>query len=59
MRLSQNNIISIIAPNIKSGGGLELLIYLIEHIEKEYVHIQVLVYVDSTLQMIQSSTNVH
>ncbi len=56
--MSQNNIISIIAPNIKSGGGLELLIYLIEHIEKEYVHIQVLVYVDSTLQMIQSSANI-
>lgn len=50
--------ITIVAPNIKSGGGLELLIYLIEYIEKKYRHIKVLVYVDKTLQMIQSTTNI-
>lgn len=48
----------IIAPNIKNGGGLELLIYLIEYIKKEYANINVLVYVDSALQMIQSSKNI-
>lgn len=51
-------ILNIIAPNIKSGGGLELLIYLIEYIEKKYSNIKVIVYVDSRLQIIQSSKNI-
>lgn len=47
--------LNIIAPNIKSGGGLELLIYLLEYIEKEHI---TTVYVDSSLQMIQSKNNI-
>lgn len=48
----------IIAPNIKNGGGLELLLYLIEHIQSKYPNLKCVVYVDSTLKMIQSNGNV-
>lgn len=50
--------INIIAPNIKNGGGLELLLYLVEYIKSEYKNIECVVYVDSSLKMIQSSSNV-
>ncbi len=50
--------IYIIAPNIKNGGGLELLLYLVEYIKSEYKNIKCVVYVDSSLQMIQSNSNV-
>lgn len=50
--------IYIIAPNIKNGGGLELLLYLLDHIKKEYKEIKVIVYIDNSLQMIQSSGNI-
>jgi len=39
-------VINIIAPNIKSGGGEELLEYLLEYIDENYVDIKVNVYVD-------------
>ena len=39
-------VINIIAPNIKSGGGKELLEYLLEYIDENYVDIKVNVYVD-------------
>jgi glycosyltransferase involved in cell wall biosynthesis len=49
--------INIIATNIKIGGGLELLIYLIEHIEKKYPNLKSVVYIDNSLKMIQSAEN--
>ena len=39
-------IINIIAPNIKTGGGKELLEYLLEYIDDNYVDVFVNVYVD-------------
>ena len=39
-------IINIIAPNIKSGGGKELLEYLLEYIDNNYPDILLNVYVD-------------
>lgn len=50
--------INIIAPNIKNGGGLELLLYLLEHIQSKYPNLECVVYVDSSLKMIQSNSNV-
>ena len=53
-----NDEINIIAPNIKSGGGLELLLYLVEYIQSKYPNLKCMVYVDSSLKMIQSNSNV-
>lgn len=50
--------IYIIAPNIKSGGGLELLLYLIEYIKTNHPKLKCTVYADDSLQMIQSSKNI-
>lgn len=51
-------LISIVAPNIKNGGGLELLLYLIEYIKINYPNMKYIVYVDDLLQMIQSNGNI-
>lgn len=50
--------INIIAPNIKNGGGLELLLYLIEHIKVNYPNLKCVVYVDSSIQMLKSNNNI-
>lgn len=47
--------INIIAPNIKNGGGKELLEYLLIHLEDAYKDLNVVVYVDSSLQNITST----
>ena len=44
-------VINIIAPNIKSGGGKELLEYLLEYINDNYEDIMVNVYVDTSFNM--------
>lgn len=49
--------ISIIAPNIKNGGGKELLEYFIEHIEENYLELKVVLYLDSSLCHIHSTSN--
>lgn len=51
-------LIAIIAPNIKNGGGLELLLYLIEYIKTTYPNLKCRVYVDNSFQMIQSNKNI-
>ena len=51
------NNITIVAPNIKNGGGLELLLCLIEHIKVSYPNIRCIVYVDSSIQMIKPYKN--
>lgn len=50
--------INIVAPNIKSGGGLELLLYLIEYIKINFQNLKCTVYVDDSIQIIQSDKNV-
>jgi len=50
--------ISIIAPNIKNGGGLELLLYLIEYIKVSYPSLKCIVYVDSSIQILKSNNNI-
>jgi glycosyltransferase involved in cell wall biosynthesis len=47
--------INIIAPNIKSGGGKELLEHLIIHLENVYKDLKVIVYIDSSLTNITST----
>jgi glycosyltransferase involved in cell wall biosynthesis len=47
--------INIIAPNIKNGGGKELLEYLLIHLEDAYKDLNVVVYVDSSLRNIMST----
>jgi glycosyltransferase involved in cell wall biosynthesis len=47
----------IIAPNIKTGGGKELLEYLIEYIEVNYKNIFLTVYLDSSLNHIKNTLN--
>lgn len=47
----------IMATNIKNGGGLELLCYLVKFIEKNYPNLKHTVYVDSSLKMINSNGN--
>ncbi|WP_324172653.1 glycosyltransferase [Sulfurimonas sp.] len=49
--------INIVAPNIKSGGGKELLEYLLEYLEENYKHIHVTVYLDTSMQHIKASSN--
>jgi glycosyltransferase involved in cell wall biosynthesis len=44
-------VINIIAPNIKSGGGKELLEYLLEYINDNYLDVSVNVYVDTSLNI--------
>ena len=44
-------VINIIAPNIKSGGGKELLEYLLEYIDDNYPDIAVNVYVDTSVNI--------
>ncbi len=50
--------LNIIAPNIKNGGGLELLLYLIEHIKVSYPNFKCIIYVDNSLQMLKSNNNI-
>ncbi len=52
--LNENKLV-IVAPNIKNGGGKELLEYLIEYIEHKYPFIYVTVYIDSSIISINSS----
>lgn len=49
--------INIIAPNIKNGGGKELLEYLLEYLEEKYMTVQVMVYLDSSLSHIKATKN--
>lgn len=51
-------LISIIAPNIKNGGGLELLLYLFEYINDNYPNLKCIIYVDESIQAIQSTKNI-
>jgi glycosyltransferase involved in cell wall biosynthesis len=51
------NKINILAPNIKNGGGKELLEYLLEYLNTNYSNIKVIVYLDSSLSHIISSNN--
>ena len=44
-------VINIIAPNIKFGGGKELLEYLLEYIDDNYADILVNVYVDASFNI--------
>jgi len=48
---------NIIAPNIKNGGGKELLEYLLEHLDQMYKEIMVTVYIDKSLSYIQNTKN--
>ena len=57
MSHSNEKTISIIAPNIKNGGGLELLDYLLFHLENKYDNINVEVYIDKSLSHIKSTKN--
>lgn len=50
--------IHIVAPNIKNGGGLELLLYLIEYLKNNYQNTKSIVYIDNSLHMIGSSENI-
>lgn len=52
-----NKTINIVAPNIKSGGGKELLEYLLEYLDKNYNNIQTVVYLDTLLSHIKSTNN--
>ena len=54
---SDKKTISIIAPNIKNGGGLELLEYLLFHLENKFKDINVVVYIDKSLSHIKSTEN--
>lgn len=49
------NSLNIIAPNIKNGGGQELLEYLLEHLQENYKDVPVTVYLDSSMQHIKES----
>jgi glycosyltransferase involved in cell wall biosynthesis len=52
-----NHQINIIAPNIKNGGGRELLEYLLIHLDEVYKNIDVVVYIDSSLTNILQTNN--
>ncbi len=43
--------IYIIAPNIKTGGGKELLEYMLEYLDNYYIDVNVLVYIDKTFKI--------
>lgn len=47
--------LNIIAPNIKNGGGKELLEYLLEHLQEKYQDVLITVYLDSSMQHIKES----
>ena len=47
--------INIVAPNIKRGGGKELLEHLLIHLEGTYNYLKVVVYIDSSLTNIAST----
>ena len=53
----QDNIFSIIAPNIKDGGGKVLLEYLLEYLEEKYNNFPVIVYLDPSLSNILETEN--
>lgn len=53
----QKNSISIIAPNIKMGGGLELLLYLYEYVEQNYSEYNFTFYIDDSLESQMYSKN--
>lgn len=50
--------INIIAPNIKNGGGKELLEYLLEHLHERYQDIYVTVYLDNSMQHIKQTEKI-
>jgi glycosyltransferase involved in cell wall biosynthesis len=50
--MSKNIPINVIAPNIKSGGGKELLEYLLLYLDERYRDINIIVYIDSSLTSI-------
>lgn len=55
----QKNSISIIAPNIKMGGGLELLLYLYEYVEQNYSEYSFIFYIDDSIKdQIYSKNNI-
>ena len=49
--------VNIVAPNIKSGGGKELLEYLLEYLQDNYKDIYVTVYLDISMQHIKESSS--
>ena len=49
----------IVAPTIKTGGGKELLLYLIEYLQTHYTQTQVELYIDKSLQIENSPGNFH
>jgi glycosyltransferase involved in cell wall biosynthesis len=49
-------IITIVAPNIKTGGGKELLEYLLEYIYESYPDVLVNVYIDKSLNIADTHT---
>jgi len=51
------NKLIIIAPNIKSGGGRELLEYLLEYLEEMYQDMYIVVYLDKSLAHIKKTNN--
>ncbi len=53
-----NKTITIMAPNIKAGGGLELLLYLVEHVRKQHKQIKFDIYVDESIKNIKSVDNI-
>jgi len=55
--MSKPNQINIIAPNIKNGGGKELLEYLLLYLDEAHKDINVVVYIDSSLTNIKPTTS--
>ena len=55
MSVKRISILNIIAPNIKNGGGKELLEHLLIHLEGAYNYLKVVVYIDSSLTNIKST----
>jgi glycosyltransferase involved in cell wall biosynthesis len=53
--MSKNIPINVIAPNIKNGGGKELLEYLLLYLDEMYENINIVVYIDSSLINIKST----
>ncbi len=47
--------LSIVASNIKNGGGKELLVYLLEYIEENYNDLSVVAYLDVSLNDIEET----
>lgn len=51
--------LNIVAPTIKSGGGLELLLYLIEYLQINYSDVQLNIYIDKNVHINESKkTNI-